>query len=189
MQPRPLMSLVMIQPLVHHLRSSSKVIQIVKFHALCLLLSPQCHLSSHHPLSLHHQQATRAPAVLPGARSLVALQTRDNAVIPTSRALWTSRSVMMIATLRHHWMIVFGFHYFLNLLFFRESLEPPPRVVTLTRRDGQLRVGLVGIIICASVNLPSYHLAPPMPLLCNKSLQLFLALSPPGGPSHWTLLV
>lgn len=51
------------------------------------LLPPQGHLSRHHPLPLHHQQAVGALTVPPAAEALVSLQAGHHAVVAAPGAL------------------------------------------------------------------------------------------------------
>ena len=79
---------------------------------LGLLLAAQRHLGGHHPLPLDHQEATGAPAVLPGAGALVALQARDDAVVPAARALGAARSTRDRRRRVHHRPLVRCFCFF-----------------------------------------------------------------------------
>lgn len=64
---------------------------------LCGLLSSQCYLCSHDSLSLHHQQAVRALTVSPSAESLVSLQARHDAVVPTPCALRCAAQLALVS--------------------------------------------------------------------------------------------
>lgn len=67
------------------------------------LLPPQRDLRGHDALPLHHQQAAGAAAVPPAAQPFVALQTRDDAVVPTAGAFRTAGRLVRALLLPALW--------------------------------------------------------------------------------------